>query len=359
MTTRDRQLRRLVRKTSHIPSRIDQAPVALGRFLRALVSDPIETLRYVPDAVSHQLFDGQIAYDVEEEWGPAFHRMLGAPWPCNELERFPSGVGRHRNHLSAQGLSYGRGTYGGYSDADAGLGAATWCAVRHLRPEKVLETGVARGVTSRVILEAMSINGTGHLWSIDLPHPFRPELHKETAAAVSTACRDRWTYVRGSSRRRPAALVSSRNGIDMFVHDSLHTGRNIRFELRTVWPALQRGDLALVDDVDNQAFRDFVREVGDPSRSCCVRQTDLACSALYERTAWQTTVAILRAPLRRQASTSEALQAHESGEMPPDIGTDCWIPPATVHGRLNDRRPDHPRNPTVGGVWRLRASMRR
>ena len=249
---------------------------SLDAFVRALVSDPIETLRYVPDALSHQLFDGQIAYDVEEEWGPAFHRMLGAPWPCTELEDFRRVWADIRAILSAQGLLFGRGTYGGYSDADAGLGAATWCAVRHLRPKTVLETGVARGVTSRVILEAMSINGTGHLWSIDLPHPFRPELHQETAAAVSTACRARWTYVRGSSRRRLAALVSSLSEIDVFVHDSLHTGRNIRFELRTVWPTLQRGDLALVDDVDNQAFRDFVREVGDPP-SIVLRSADGPC----------------------------------------------------------------------------------
>ena len=276
MTRRDRQLPRLLRKTSHIPSRIDQAPVALGRFLRALVSDPIETLRYVPDAVSHQLLDAQIAYDVEEEWGPAFHRMLGAPWPCDELEDFRRVWADIGTILSAQGLLFGRGTYGGYSDADARLGAATWCAVRHLRPDKVLETGVARGVTSRVILEALSINGTGHLWSLDLPHPFRPELHKETGAAVPTACRDRWTYVRGSSRRRLVSLVSSLTEIDMFIHDSLHTGRNIRFELRTVWPALQRGDLVLVDDVDNQAFRDFVREVGDPP-SIVLRSADGPC----------------------------------------------------------------------------------
>jgi hypothetical protein len=131
-------------------------------------------------------------------------------------------------------------------------------------------------VTSRVILEAMSLNGTGHLWSLDLPHPFRPELHKETAAAVPPVCRKRWTYVRGSSRRRLAALVSSLDRIDVFVHDSLHTGRNIRFELRTVWPALQRGDLALVDDVDNQAFRDFVQEVGDPP-SVVLRSADGPC----------------------------------------------------------------------------------
>ena len=59
----------------------------------------------------------------------------------------------------------------------------------------------------------------------------------------------------------------------MFVHDSLHTRRNMRFELRTVWPAMHGGDLALVDDVDNQFFRDFVREVSEPP-SIVMRSAD-------------------------------------------------------------------------------------
>lgn len=50
----------------------------------------------------------------------------------------------------------------------------------------------------------------------------------------------------------------------MFVHDSLHTRRTLRFELKTVWPARCGVDLALVDDVDNHCFRDFVREVSEP-----------------------------------------------------------------------------------------------
>ncbi len=323
MPTRDSHLRRLIRKTSHVPSRIGQAPVVLGRFVRALASDPIETLRYIPDAVSHQLLDGQVAYDVEEEWGPAFHRMLGVPWPCHELEAFPQVWADIGSMLSVKGLSFGRRTYGEYSDADAGLGAATWCAVRHFRPETVLETGVARGVTSRVILEAMSINGTGHLWSIDLPHPFRPELHKETAAAVSAAFRDRWTYVRGSSRRRLAPLVSSLSEIDLFVHDSLHTGRNIRFELRTVWPALQRGHLVLVDDVDNQAFRDFVQEVGDPP-SIVLRSADGPCMFGVIRKDGLDNKSSGAQPLQvRPATPSQARQAREQGGRATDIGTDC------------------------------------
>ncbi len=257
-------LRRLVRKTRKIPSRIVKAPSHIGRYARALKTDPGETLRSIPESVSGHLFDVTVDYHVEEDFGAAFHELLGLPWPCAEHDRFKEvwmDIGRE---LASRGLAYGRWTYGEYSDADPALGAVTWCAVRHLRPKKVVETGVARGVTSRLILEAMSVIGDGHLWSVDLPHPLRPELHNETASAVSSACRDRWTYVRGSSRRQLPSLVSRLGNVDMFVHDSLHTARNMRFELRTVWPAMAPGGLILVDDVDNQAFRDFVRESGGP-----------------------------------------------------------------------------------------------
>ena len=222
MPPQDSQLHRLVRKARHAPSRIGRVPGNLGRFVRALAIHPIETLQYIPESVSQHLFDKQVAYDVEEDYGAPFHQMLGVPWPCGEIERFQQIWADIESSLLANGLSFGRWTYGEYSDADPALGAATWCAVRHQRPTTVLETGVARGVTSRIILEALSLNGTGHLWSLDLPHPFRPELHKETAAAVPTSCRDRWTYIRGSSRSQLPSLVSRLKNIDMFVHNSLH-----------------------------------------------------------------------------------------------------------------------------------------
>jgi methyltransferase family protein len=236
----------------------------MGRFARALKADPAETLRSIPEALSSHLFDVTVDYHVEEDFGPAFHELLGLPWPCDEIDQFHRVWSDIEKDLATLGLAFGRWTYGEYSDADPALGAVTWCAVRHLRPEKVIETGVARGVTSRIILEAMRLNGSGHLWSVDLPHPLRPEIHNETASAVPSACRERWTYIRGSSRRQLLPLVLHLEKVDMFVHDSLHTARNMRFELRTVWPAMDRGGLLLVDDVDNQAFRDFVQESGGP-----------------------------------------------------------------------------------------------
>jgi hypothetical protein len=239
---------------------------------RALRSDPVETLLYAPEAVAVH-FDRCPPYDVEEDWGPAFHRLLGLPWPCPELNACEVVWTDIRADLEAQGLAFGRYTYGGYSDADAGLGGAAWCAVRHLRPSKVVETGVARGATTRVILEALSQNGNGHLWSIDLPHLFAPEIHGETGAAIPGRKHDRWTYIRGSSRRRLPKLLAELGTVDLFVHDSLHTQRNMYFEMNRAWPKLDAGGLMLVDDVYNQSFHSFVDEE-HPAGSTVCRSAD-------------------------------------------------------------------------------------
>ena len=127
-------------------------------------------------------------------------------------------------------------------------------------PSWVVETGVARGLTTRVLLEALVRNGSGRLWSIDLPPLLETGLAEETAAAVPERLRDRWTLIRGSSRRMLPRLVSELGRIDLFVHDSMHTARNLRFELERVWPTLTPGGAVLIDDVEkNVATGEFLQ----------------------------------------------------------------------------------------------------
>jgi cephalosporin hydroxylase len=151
--------------------------------------------------------------------------------------------------LASKGLGSGRYTYGWYSDAEASLGQAVWCAVAHTQPEVVVETGVAHGVTSRIVLEALARNGTGHLWSIDLPFPFDQRLHAETGAAVTDQCRALWTYVEGSSRQQLPPLVAEVGRVQVFIHDSLHTARNTLFEMEQAETAMPSGGVMLVDDI--------------------------------------------------------------------------------------------------------------
>jgi len=139
----------------------------------------------------------------------------------------------------------------------------------HLKCETVVETGVAHGVTSRIILEAMIRNGRGHLWSIDLP-PLDRALREQVGVAVDPVMRDRWTYISGSSRRRLPGLLSRLGRIDLFVHDSLHSERNVRFELDRAWPVLRPEGALVVDDIDaNWGFHTFNETfAGNPHLVC-------------------------------------------------------------------------------------------
>ena len=159
--------------------------------------------------------------------------------------------------MDARGVRAGPESFKKWNDGDAGFIRAIWCLVRCLQPRHVVETGVAHGVTSRFILEALEKNSRGHLWSIDRP-PMEREWKAQIGAAVDGRIQHRWSYIRGSSRRRLPKLLRQLNEIDLFVHDSLHSERNVRFEMDRAWQTLRPGGVLIVDDIDvNRGFLSF------------------------------------------------------------------------------------------------------
>jgi predicted O-methyltransferase YrrM len=124
----------------------------------------------------------------------------------------------------------------------------------------VLETGVAYGVSSVFILKALQVNGRGTLHSVDLP-PLRSEYERFWGIAVPEAFKDRWRLHRGSSARVLPRLLREIRTIDLFVHDSLHTRRNMRREFDAIWPRLRNGGALLADDVErNRAFSELQKK---------------------------------------------------------------------------------------------------
>jgi Methyltransferase domain len=201
-------------------------------------------------------------YEVTEVWRERLHAALGIRWPCGELDSFSRVWEAALGDVSAAGCRTGLASYGGWNDGDQAQAEALWCIVAHARPTTVVETGVAHGLFSRVILEGLRRNGTGQLWSVDLP-AVDSALHREIGTAVPEEIRSRWTYVPGTSRERLPSVVRRAGNVDLFVHDSLHTARNLCFELDTIWPDLTPGGVAIVDDVDHSlGFRTFVDRSG-------------------------------------------------------------------------------------------------
>ena len=208
--------------------------------------------------------------EVADDWEQRLHEMLGVPWPCPEAQTFANAWAGVLDTMHSHGLRVGRRNYGQDDDADQGLARALWCLVRHLRAEAVIETGVAHGVSSRVMLEAMAGRSGGRLHSIDLPPMVVPDRKSEVGAAVPDSLRGAWTFHEGSSRQNLPAVVKRLGQVDLFVHDSLHSTRNVRWELETVWPALGTGGVAVVDDAEfNSGFERFVAAGDDRQPLVC------------------------------------------------------------------------------------------
>ena len=199
------------------------------------------------------------AYGATNDWQQFLHTGIGAKWPCSAKDSFSAVWDSTIAYVSAAGLKTGLASYAAWNDGDRAQAEALWCIVNHARPQTIVETGVAHGITSRVILEGLHRNEAGHLWSVDLPAT-DPRLHGEIGMAVPESLRSRWTYVAGTSRRKLPRIRRNVEHLDLFLHDSLHTQRNLCFELDVAWPALRMGGVAVVDDIDhNLGFRDFVR----------------------------------------------------------------------------------------------------
>jgi predicted O-methyltransferase YrrM len=144
--------------------------------------------------------------------------------------------------------------------ADSLLARCCYLMCRLLEPIVVVETGVAYGVSSAFVLKALEENGRGVLHSVDLP-PLRPEYERFWAVAVDGALKDRWILHRGSSARVLPRLLEETGAVDLFVHDSLHTYRNMRREFETIWPRLRAGGALVADDVErNRAFGELRRK---------------------------------------------------------------------------------------------------
>jgi predicted O-methyltransferase YrrM len=117
--------------------------------------------------------------------------------------------------------------------------------VRCLRPRAVLETGVADGRSSCIILQAMAKNGVGVLYSVD--------VSSEVGSLVSDEMGDRWhlKLLGRDVRRDLQAIVNDMPEIDIFIHDSDHSYLWQLFEYRVALGKIQsKMGLICSDDVD-------------------------------------------------------------------------------------------------------------
>jgi predicted O-methyltransferase YrrM len=132
-------------------------------------------------------------------------------------------------------------------------GLALYSLVRQRRPTLVVETGVANGYSTVLILSALNRNGHGRLLSVD--------VSANVASLVRDQEMERWVLSVLPRRRRRRALTALLGGgseIDLFIHDSDHSYSWQALEYAIAWKRLSREGILLSDDVDSsRAFFDF------------------------------------------------------------------------------------------------------
>ncbi len=136
---------------------------------------------------------------------------------------------------------------------------------RHLRPQVAVETGVAAGFSSRAILEAMELNGEGHLYSTDFPYFRLEDPERFIGMLVDEGLRHRWTLLKRGDSRGLAQIATEVDRVDLFHYDSdkRYAGRARAFA--AVKPLLHEKSVFLMDDIQDDAFfHDLVKDRQEP-----------------------------------------------------------------------------------------------
>jgi hypothetical protein len=156
-------------------------------------------------------------------------------------------------------------------------GPLIYAAVRALKPDKVVETGVASGASTYYILSAMHRNQAGRLYSVDLPpgqwrdpnyglidHVALP-IGKKPGWLIPEWLGERWIFQPGDTRQVLPGLIGKLAPVDLFLHDSEHSFDVMRFEFETAWPCLRKEGILASDDIGwSNAFQQFVHLLRTP-----------------------------------------------------------------------------------------------
>lgn len=148
--------------------------------------------------------------------------------------------------------------------------------VRGLKPEVVVETGVARGGSTATILAALDKNQKGELHSIDATKFRMPDENDGyTTEMLGTIMplreHPRWHFHEGFSQnllpQLAQELARQKKSVGLFIHDSDHSAACVQFELFAISPSIAPGGFVASHDAfcfgNKPAFRAFEKQQRD------------------------------------------------------------------------------------------------
>ena len=154
-------------------------------------------------------------------------------------------------------------------------GLVLYGLARALRPDFIIETGVAAGVSTSFFAAALVENRHGRLFSIEVPpeHAGRALLDgtlyswRDLGAGwaippiLKRSLGDRHELILQDVHLALPNVLRRLTHVDIFFHDDLHTPDHMLWEYEAVWPRLCPGGVLLSDDANHGWVR-FCRKRG-------------------------------------------------------------------------------------------------
>ena len=131
--------------------------------------------------------------------------------------------------------------YGSSYDCESGLASFLYAYILKVKPKVIVETGVANGITTNVIMSALEKTG-GKLHSFD--------IDKKCSNAYSG--HGKWIFHHlvkpfSSTFRKEVGEIEN---IELWIHDSNHGYSWQRFEYDLAFEKLGKGGMLVSDDID-------------------------------------------------------------------------------------------------------------
>lgn len=137
-------------------------------------------------------------------------------------------------------------------------GLIEYSVIRATKPEVVVETGVANGYSTAIMLCALEKNMKGKLISV--------EISENVGRLVNmlNIGKKRWQLVVGKPRENIVSALNGEKQIDIFIHDSDHSYENMKFEFDEAYKKIKDTGFIMSDDINwnkKSAFMEFSKKV--------------------------------------------------------------------------------------------------
>lgn len=133
-------------------------------------------------------------------------------------------------------------------------GLYLYAFIRSIKPKTILETGVANGFSTHIILDALNRNNKGKCYSV--------EVSDDVGNLLTDKDKKRWVLNVGEPKKGLTDLLHKLDDIDIFIHDSDHSYENMKFEFEAVFDKLSAISYIMSDDAHgNNAFVEMYNKI--------------------------------------------------------------------------------------------------